>query len=104
MYFIQLVALCPEITTEFGLDQILAPLIADIKLLETVGINIQKNGVHNFTGSLSMVIADNLAAHTIGGYQESFNTLRTCRFCLVTRLELKDHFRDTMLVPRTRES
>ncbi|KAJ8032742.1 hypothetical protein HOLleu_22774 [Holothuria leucospilota] len=106
LHFIQLVGLCPtEFTTEFGMTHVLAPLIDDIKVLEATGVDIEKAGnVHNFKGSVSMIVGDNLAAHTIGGYQESFHCQRICRFCMIVQDDLKSHFRDTHLVPRTKES
>ena len=76
-----------------------------MKILERDDISIHKDGtVHNFKGSISMIVADNLAAHGIGGYQESFNTQRLCRFCSVRKQTLKSHFRDTTLQPRTEDS
>ncbi len=106
LYSIQLAMLCPtEILKEVGMSAVVAPLIADLKILERDGINIDKDGtVHNFKGSLSMVVAVNLAAHCIGGYQESFNTRRLCRFCSVKKETLKSHFRDTTLQERTEDS
>ena len=103
---IQLVLLCPsDVVAQYGMSQVMVPLIEDLKLLESVGIDFEKDGTkYNFKGTLSMVVADNLAAHGIGGFQESFNTDRFCRFCMVTKDDAKNHFRDYNLVPRNRES
>ncbi len=35
-----------------------------------------------------MVIADNLGSHAIGGFIESFNSFRVCRFCMITKSQL----------------
>ncbi|PIK38272.1 GagPol [Apostichopus japonicus] len=51
-----------------------------------------------------MVVADNLAAHSIGGFQESFNTFRTCRFCNVTKPDVKNHLRASSDTRRTEVS
>ena len=49
---------------KYGYEKILRPLLDDLLKLETEGIKISFEGVeHKFRGSLSMVIADNLAAH-----------------------------------------
>lgn len=103
---IQLALICPSaIVHEYGMSQVMAPLIHDLKHLESVGINIDRDGhMYNFRGTLSMVVADNLAAHGIGGFQESFNTDRLCRFCMVTKNDVKNHFRDTDLVPRSKDA
>ena len=83
----------------------MSPIIEDLKVLETAGINVEKYGtMHNFKGTLSMVVADNLAAHGIGGFQESFNTVRFCRFCMITKTNVKNFFRDVDLVSRSRDS
>ncbi|CAC5371105.1 unnamed protein product [Mytilus coruscus] len=90
LYSIQLVTLCMSsvIKTE-GFKSILQPLIQDLKKLETEGIDIVKeDDVHKFYGSISVVVADNLAAHALGGFQESFNCLRNCRFCFVTKNDM----------------
>ncbi|XP_071138269.1 uncharacterized protein [Mytilus edulis] len=87
LYTIQLVALCmSSLLKTHGFKEVLQPLIYDLKLLETEGITITKSdGDHKFYGSLSVVLADNLGAHGIGGFLESFSCLRNCRFCFVTR-------------------
>ncbi|KAJ8022037.1 hypothetical protein HOLleu_39411 [Holothuria leucospilota] len=103
---IQLACLCPtEYVKEYGLENVLAPLVRDLKSIEVTGIEIERDGVkHTFTGSLSMIVTDNLAAHSIGGFQESFNTLRSCRFCHVTKTEVKTHLRTSPESRRTEMS
>ena len=103
---IQLAMLCPStVLADCGMSQVLAPFIEEMKHLESVGLYVEKDGsVYNLKGSLSMVVADNLAAHGIGGFQESFNTERLCRYCMITKNTMKDHFRDTDLVLRRKDS
>ncbi|XP_071820322.1 uncharacterized protein [Apostichopus japonicus] len=106
LHVIQLSLLCQtECVKEFGLHKVLAPLVADLKKLERDGIIVEKDGAeHNIKGTLSMIVADNLAAHTVGGFQESFNTFRPCRFCLVTRGEIKEHMNANSVTKRTSAS
>ncbi|XP_071153109.1 uncharacterized protein [Mytilus edulis] len=87
LHCIQLVALCHSTTLKHnGFEKILDPLINDLQSLETNGITVSKHNVdHHFYGTVSVVIADNLGAHGIGGYMESFTTLRNCRFCFIDK-------------------
>lgn len=100
---IQLACLCPtEYVKEYGLENVLAPLVRDLKSIEVTDIEIERNGVKNtFNKSLSMIVTDNLAAHTIDGFQESFNILLSCRFCHVTKTEVKSHLRTSIESRRT---
>lgn len=77
LYTIQLVALCmSSLLKSHGFKDVLQPLIYDLKLLENEGFTITKSdGEHKFYGSLSVVTADNLGAHGIGGFLESFSCL-----------------------------
>ncbi|CAC5390282.1 unnamed protein product [Mytilus coruscus] len=81
LYTIQLVALCmSSLLKTHGFKEVLQPLFYDLKLLETEEITIIKSdGDHKFYGSLSVVLADNLGAHGIGGFLKSISCLRSCR-------------------------
>ena len=68
----------------YGYDCVLKPLIEDIKSLETVGVFVEKLG-YKVKGTTLFIAADNLAAHSLGGFQESFNVEKFCRFCLASR-------------------
>jgi len=73
-----------------GLKTILNPLIKDLKQLEDTGITIGRpEGDRTFRGSLLVVLSDNLGAHEIGSFILSFVALRSCRFCFITRPDLK---------------
>ena len=91
--FIQLVSLCIHrlVVKPYGIDSMLSPLINDIKILETNGIQINFDGnQHHFFGTLTYISADNLAAHALGKFHENFSTvLRFCRFCRATRYEVQ---------------
>ena len=41
-----------------------------------------------FRGSLAVMVADNLASHSISGFKETFSCFRSCRFCVVTESEM----------------
>lgn len=50
-------------------------------ILEEFGIAVDMpDGKYVFKGSLVAVVGDNLGSNAIGGFLESFNTLRVCRF------------------------
>lgn len=58
----------------FGYSKIHEPLINDLKILETEGIEIIYNDKKvNLKGTISFLPADNLAANGIGGYVECFS-------------------------------
>ena len=56
-----------KLISKYGYQEILRPLLDDLRKLETEGIYIKfDNFVHQFYGTLTMVVADNLAAHALG--------------------------------------
>lgn len=76
LYCIQLVALCMSHTIKNnGYKKILEPSIIDLKTLKT-----------------SVVIANNLGAQSLGGFMESFTTLRNCRFCFIIKADMQRKF------------
>ena len=78
---------------KYGYEKILRPLLDDLLKLETEGIKISFEGVdHKFCGSLSMVIADNLAAHALGRFFCNFSTVqRFCRFCNCRKNQINEN-------------
>lgn len=72
----------------YGYDSVLGPLIKDIKCLETVGVFVEKLAC-NVKETILYVAADNLATHSLAGFQESFNVDKFCRFCLVHHDEIQ---------------
>ena len=53
--------------TKYGYKEILQPCLDDLKKFEAIGISVKfENSNHLFKGSISMVTADNLAAHALG--------------------------------------
>lgn len=67
-----------------GYAAVLAPLLRDVHILEQDGVFIERLG-RNVKGTIFCVSADNLAAHGLGGFVESFKAGYVCRFCLATR-------------------
>ncbi|XP_034232899.1 uncharacterized protein LOC117640489 [Thrips palmi] len=79
---IQLVGLCLE--SNFDHEKVYGPIVADLKKLEEVGVEIPGHGM--VKGSLIYVSGDNLGSHGLGGFNESFSKSRYfCRYCLVPR-------------------
>ncbi len=58
------------------------------KILEQHGVFISQLG-QCAKGSVQCVIADNLAAHGIGGFVESFSSGSVCRFCTGDKSEFQ---------------
>ncbi|KAK6167118.1 hypothetical protein SNE40_021218 [Patella caerulea] len=91
---IQLCVLCPNtILKNVGFDEVLKPLIYDLHILETVGIEIL-NVEQKLFGTVAFVAADNLGSHRIGGFVESFssNVENICRFCLGTSNQIQTQY------------
>lgn len=62
---------------QFGYDAFLQPLIKDIQFLETNGVFVE--ALDTFVkGTVFCVCADNLGAHSLVGFQESFSVEHFC--------------------------
>ncbi|XP_051741574.1 uncharacterized protein LOC127508052 isoform X1 [Ctenopharyngodon idella] len=66
----------------YGFDAILEPIVNDIKVLETRGIEGLGGCVR---GSIVQVTGDNLGLHCLLGFVESFRARNNCRFCLIEK-------------------
>lgn len=92
LHMIQAVILCRSIDIKhFGYSVVLRPLLRDLAQLETEGVFADLIG-KEIKGYLAYIAADNLGAHSIGGYLECFssNVKYFCRFCLITSDDLQD--------------
>lgn len=69
-------------TKKYGIDEILKPLVKDLKILETSGIAVPFAKFPVF-GTLAQITGDNLGMHSILGFLESFRANYFCRFCLI---------------------
>lgn len=63
---------------KYGYAAVLAPLLRDVNALEQDGVSIERVGL-NVRGNVFCVSADNLAAHGLGGFVESFRAGHVCR-------------------------
>ena len=90
---------------KYGYENILRSLLDDLLKLETEGIKISFEGVdHKFSGSLSMVTADNLAAHVLDGCFCNFSTVqRFCRFCNCRKNQINENLPIENFILRTKE-
>ena len=91
---VQLALLFPSaLIQKYGYDILIQPLTDDTKVVESTGLNVDFGGkIHNFKGRVTMVVADNLAAHALGGFFCNFSTVQKfCRFCSVTKQGLIDN-------------
>ena len=70
----KLLTTCPH-------EELFGQLITDLKKIETVGV-LKADGTY-VKGSIHSMPADNLGAHTIGGYKQIFNAEYFCRFCMI---------------------
>lgn len=71
---------------KYGMDTFMSPFVDDLKALFCDGIPITIGcETRTFFGGLLAFLADNLAAHTVGGFKESMSfALRICRSCMIT--------------------
>ncbi len=89
-----------------GIDSILKPFLNDLKILHEKGISVEYAGKNEvWKGALLAFLADNLAAHEVGGFKESFSfARRICRSCLTDKQKSQTHFREDEFVIRDHES
>ncbi|KAJ0069992.1 hypothetical protein NL108_018603 [Boleophthalmus pectinirostris] len=69
---------------KYGINAILEPLLSDLKVLETQGINVPSFNELVY-GTIAQVTGDNLGLHTLLGYVQSFTANYYCRFCLADK-------------------
>lgn len=82
---IYLALLCKtEDVKTFGYKKIFEPFLHDVATLEQQGVFIDHLGTF-IRGTVQCVVADNLGAHGLAGFVESFSGDFVCRFCTATR-------------------
>ena len=66
----QLVLLLPsELNQKSGYDILIQPLVEDINIAASTVLNVDLvRKIHNFKGTVTMVVADNLAARALGKF------------------------------------
>lgn len=89
-----------------GIDSILEPFVKDLKTLSDTGVTLCYKGKEEvWKGSLLAFLADNLAAHEVGGFKESFSfSRRFCRSCMTDKEQSQEHFQEDQFLIRTAES
>lgn len=86
---INLAILCKaDDTKRFGFQKVLEPLLTDLQSLEKDGVFIPSL-VKIMKGTVVSVVADNLGAHSLGGFVENFTGSNVCRFCLGERSQFQ---------------
>jgi hypothetical protein len=102
---IHLALLCKySIVKAVGYAKVLEPLLADIKKLETEGIDIKVDGMLcRVFGSIVTFSGDNLTSHAIAGFNENFSYGRVCRYCMATNSSLAELHCETKCQLRTPE-
>ena len=73
---------------KYGYQEVLKPLMKDLVTLEEKGVFISQLQ-QNVKGFVIFVSADNLAAHSLAGFIESFSGRHVCRFCTGARNEFQ---------------
>ncbi|XP_064472077.1 uncharacterized protein LOC135386209 [Ornithodoros turicata] len=85
---LQLCLFCTEkLLKKFGHREVFGRLVAEVKQLVISGLSVDNK---HYKFKLSFILGDNLGAHQIGGFLESFSGEYFCRFCLITRKEFHD--------------
>lgn len=75
---------------KYGYGAFLERLIKDLEVLEQQGLYVQKLGT-SVRGTVLYVFADNIGAHSLAGFHESFNVDKFCWFCLASRQDTDIH-------------
>lgn len=106
LYVIQLAIICKSIhIKKYGFSKVMEPLIQDLIILEKDGVTVKVNATtYNFKGTVSYMSADNLAAHGVGGFIESFSGFRISRFCMATSEGIKNCLSVDLCDMRTKDS
>jgi len=87
----------------YGCDKIFLPLLKQLEELESekgllTTVSGQSVALHGIVVAFS---ADNLGAHSLFGYLESFSANRMCRFCLANKAEIQERFTEKEFRLRT---
>lgn len=89
---------------QYGYAKVLDPLLRDLKSFEDEGIFVSSLG-KVVKGTVLAVVADNLGAHSIGGFVESFSASHFCRFCIGERSQIQEHeVGEGLFPPRTKSN
>lgn len=88
---IYLAVLCKSVNVKtYGYHKVLEPLLQDVKILEDHGVYVPLLG-KSLKGTVLSIVADNLGAHGIVGFIESFSGDFFCRFCTGKSCEIQSY-------------
>lgn len=89
----------------YGMDAILAPIVHDLKLLESEGISIATSeGEARIRVILGQTTGDNLGLHGLLGFVESFSANHPCRTCSIAREDAQSATTEDVSLLRTKET
>ena len=88
----------------YDMNVFLDPIVEELKQLEAGQLfNIHGKLVKVF-GTLTAVVADNLASHEVGGFKTGFATgNRKCRWCLAMDIDIQSKCRENEFIARTKD-
>ena len=88
---------------DYGMDTFLSPFVDDLKTLYLDGITVTIDSKQStYYGGLLVTLADNLGAHSLGGFKESYSfALRICRTCMITGEQAQSTFSESDCQLRT---
>lgn len=91
LHVIQLAVLCKVSDLQrCAYQNALGPLLQDLRTLEQDGVFLECLG-QSVRGTVLCVVSDNLAAHSLAGFMQSFRAGYICRFCNATRDQILFH-------------
>ena len=82
-------------------DAVLEPLIRDVQVLETDGIQVEINKTrYTLFDTVATISADSLSAHSLAGFRTCFSSGRICRFCMISYKEISQELIEDDVVLR----
>jgi hypothetical protein len=97
-----LVALCKSSYIKGNFNLLLEPIVEDLKILESIGIDI--GGGKYLRGTLINVAFDNLGGNIVFGMIQCFNANFYCRICISNKKECQSETNENPIKLRNRES
>ena len=92
---------------KYGFSAILGPFLEELALLESddgMEIELRDGSLVRKRGTLIQTPADNLGAHSIGGFVGSFSANFPCRFCCIERAAIQKCFVADESLKRNKEN
>ena len=88
-----------------GIDEVLRPFVEELQNLHKEKLEITTSSTsEKFEVALLAFLADNLAAHQVGGFKESMSfARRICRSCMTTTKKAQTNFKECNFELRTPE-